>query len=146
MPTVPLPAPPRASGGGPNTAPPTPGDIVAGTVGLGVTAGQSAALALNLDNQNERAYQVIFERNADGRRRARVRTFRLHYATDGDVVIVPEHLFVNADGELTSQPIRYGSVDDADAVSITSDSGDVVASAFSGDDPRPQPVTAAVFP
>jgi hypothetical protein len=146
VPTTPLPAEPRASGGGPDTRPPTAGDIVAGAVGLGITAGQSAVLALNLDNQNERAYQVIFERNADGRRRARVRTFRLHYAADGDVVIVPEHIFVNGDGELTAQPIRYGSLDGADGVSITSASGDVVSSAFSGDDAQPQPVTGAVLP
>jgi hypothetical protein len=145
-PTTRLPAPPRASGGGPNTAPPTPGDVVAGAVGLGVTAAQSAALAVNLDNQNERAYQVIFERNADGRRRARVRTFRLHYAADGDVVIVPEHVFVDGNGELTAQPISYGSVDESDTVSITSASDDVIATAFSGDDPPPHPVTGAVFP
>jgi hypothetical protein len=145
-PTTPLPAPPRTSGGDPSGAPPTPGDIVAGAVDLGIVAGNGVALALNMDNQSERAYQVIFERNADGRRRARVRTFRLHHTGDGDVVIVPEHVFVNADGELTAQQVRYGSLDYTDGVSITSDSGDVVASAFSGDDPRPQPVTAAVFP
>jgi hypothetical protein len=145
-PTTPLPVPPRARGGGPSAVPPTPGDVVAGAVGLGITAGQAAAVSVNLDNQNERAYQVIFERNPDGRRRARVRTFRLHYGADGDVEIVPEHVFVNADGELTAQPIRYGSPDGADGVWITAAPGDVVASAFSGDDPRPQPVTAAMFP
>jgi hypothetical protein len=145
-PTTPSAVSSRASSAAANSLPPTPGDVVTGAIGLGITAGQSAALALNLDNQNERAYQVIFERNRDGRRRARVCTFRLNYTTDGEVVIVPEHLFVDADGELTAQPIRYGSVDDGDGVSLTSDAGDVVASAFSGADPQPQPVTAAVFP
>jgi hypothetical protein len=145
-PTTPLPPAPRAPGAGPGTRPSTAGDIVAGAVGLGIAAGQGAALAIAMDNQNERAYQVIFERNGDGRRRARVRTFRLHYAADGEVVIVPEHVFVDADGELTAQPISYGSVDQPDGVSITSASGDVVASAFSGDVPQPQPVTGAVFP
>jgi hypothetical protein len=146
VPTVPLPADPRASGGPPRARPPTPGDVIAGAVGVGVAAGRSAAVALNMDNQNERAYQVIFERNGDGRRRARVRTFRLRYDADGAVEIVPEHLFVDADGRLTAQPIRYGSIVGGDGVSITNASSDVVASAFAGDDPAPHPVSAAVFP
>jgi hypothetical protein len=142
------PSPPRSpeGGGGPDGSPPTPGDVVAGAVGLGITAWGSAGVALTMDNQNQRAFQVVFERNADGRRRARVQTCRLHFDAEGDLAIVPEYVFVNGDGELTAQPVRYGSVAATDSVAFTAPADDVVASAFSGDDPHPQPVTAAVFP
>ena len=64
---------------------------------------------MRLDNQTERAYQVIFEENGDGRRRARIQTFTLAHDGAGGVVIIPEHVYVNGEGELTSQTISYGS-------------------------------------
>jgi hypothetical protein len=146
VPTIPSPRLAAPGGGGPRDTPPTPGDVVAGAVGLGITIGRSGAVGLAMDNQSERAFQVVFERNADGRRRARVQTFRLHYDAEGGVVIVPEHVFVNGDGELTALPVRYGSVTGTDGLVLAAAGDDVVAAAFSGDDPRPHPVTAAVFP
>ena len=38
---------------------------------------QGGVMAAAMDNQTQRAYQVIFEENADGRRRARIQTFTL---------------------------------------------------------------------
>ena len=63
--------------------------------------------ATNMDNQRERAYQIVFEAAPDGRRRARIETYTLGYDANGDVVIVPEHVWVNADGELVSELITY---------------------------------------
>jgi hypothetical protein len=83
------------------------GSVVAGGADLAVTFGQGLAFAANLDNQSERAYQVIFEENEDGRRRARIETYSLSVDADGTVVIHPMHLFVNGDGELSQQPIEY---------------------------------------
>jgi hypothetical protein len=88
------------------TPPGGSGTLVAGAVDLAVPVAQGVALAANLDNQHLRAYQVIFEENADGRTRARVETFWLS-ASDGTMVIHPSHLFVNADGDLAEQPIEY---------------------------------------
>ena len=73
-------------------------------------------MAAAMDNQTQRAYQVIFEENADGRRRARIQTFTLAHDGEGGVVIVPEHVYVDADGELTSETISYGSPYDTDGV------------------------------
>ena len=102
-------------------------------------------MVAGMDNQSERAYQVIFEENADGRRRARVQTFRLGYDTDGEVFIIPEHLYVNGDGELTAQTISYGSLDGTSGSAVSS-TDDVVPTSLSGDEPFTYPVPAAVFP
>ena len=103
-------------------------------------------MAAAMDNQTERAYRVIFEENADGRRRARIQTFTLAYDGEGGVVIIPEHVYVNGDGELTSETISYGSPYETDGVSLSGSTDDVADFAFSGNEPISYPVPAAVFP
>ncbi len=127
VPTTPLPAAPRASGGGPDTRPPTPGDIVAGAVGLGdhrrperrprAQPGQPERTRLpgHLRAQRRRASarqgahvpaSLRRGRRRGDRPRARLRQRRRR-----------------ADG--AADPLRQRSTS-ADGVSITSASGDVV--------------------
>lgn len=76
-----------------------------GVVNMTTNAG---VVVTNLDNQRESAYSVVFEQNEDGRRRARVVTYNVAETLDG-VVVVPTHLYVGDDGQLTSQLVSYGS-------------------------------------
>jgi hypothetical protein len=124
----------------------SPGVVVDGAVALAVMSGQGIVMAGGMDNQTERAYQVIFEENADGRRRARLQTFTLADDGDGGVVIIPQHVFVDADGRLISQTISYGSPYDTPGVYLTSATADVPPYALSGDEPFTTTVPSAVFP
>jgi hypothetical protein len=76
-------------------------------IDVSVRGSDGWVFATNMDNQRERAYQIVFEATEDGRRRARIETFTLGYDANGDVIIVPEHVWVNADGELMSELITY---------------------------------------
>jgi hypothetical protein len=123
-----------------------PGEVLEGGAALALSAAQGGVVAGALDNQTERAYQVIFEENGDGRRRARIQTFTLAHDGAGGVVIIPEHVYVNGEGELTSQTISYGSPYPADAVHLAAATDDVADFAFSGEEPITYPVAQAVFP
>jgi hypothetical protein len=140
----PLVAPPAV--GVPDPANSSPGAIVEGAAALAVTTAQGGVMAGALDNQTQRAYQVIFEENGDGRRRARIQTYTLAHDGEGGVVIIPEHVYVDGNGELTSQTISYGSPYDADGVSLSASTEDVAPLAFSGNEPITYPVPDAVFP
>ena len=61
-------------------------------------------------------------------------------------MIIPEHVYVDGNGELTSQTISYGSPYDADGVSLSASTEDVAPFAFSGNEPITYPVPEAVFP
>ena len=64
--------------------------------------------AANMDNQRERAYQIVFEAaSGDGRRRARIETFTLGYDEAGNVVIMPEHVWVDARRGAGERVIMY---------------------------------------
>ena len=104
-------------------------------------------MAAAMDNQTHRAYQVIFEENADGRRRARIQTFTLAADGDGDgdVSIIPEHVFWTATATLTSQTISYGSPYGAAGDSIVA-TDDVAGFALSGRAPIEYAVPDATFP
>jgi hypothetical protein len=62
------------------------------------------------------------------------------------VVIIPEHVYVNGEGELTSQTISYGNPYPTDAVQLAAATDDVADFAFSGEEPITYPVAQAVFP
>ena len=124
----------------------SPATIAEGGAELAVTVAQGGVMAAAMDNQTERAYRVIFEEHADGRRRARIQTFTLAYDGEGGVVIIPEHVYVNGEGELTSETISYGSPYETDGVSLSGSTDDVADFAFSGNEPISYPVPAAVFP
>ncbi len=64
--------------------------------------------ARDLDHRNHRAYEVIFEENADGRLRSRVQTFTLEQGPAG-LALYGWHLFLDADGELQQSPVSYQS-------------------------------------
>ena len=113
----------------PHGAPPPIGSALPAAEGAlsGMPSGQAVidvsvrgsdgwVFATNMDNQRERAYQILFEETADGRRRARIETFTLGYDANGDVVIVPEHVWVNGDGELVSELITYAPAGGASGV------------------------------
>jgi hypothetical protein len=122
------------------------GPVLQAGASLGVTTAQGGVMAAAMDNQTQRAYQVIFEENADGRRRARIQTFTLAHDGEGGVVIVPEHVFVDADGELIAETISYGSPYDTSGGSVTPIPDDVAPFVFSGDEPISYEVPRAVFP
>ena len=103
-------------------------------------------MAAAMDNQTQRAYRVVFEENADGRRRSRVETYTLARNGEGGVVIVPEHVYVNGDGVLTSETISYGDPYEADGVYLSGSADDVADFAFSGNEPISYPVPRPVFP
>jgi hypothetical protein len=124
----------------------SPGAVVQGGAALAVTAAQGVVMAGAMDNQTERAYQVVFEENGDGRRRARVQTCRLTSHADGGVVVVPEHVYVDADGNLVSQTISYGAPYDTTPPAVGSSMQDVAPYALSGDEPITYEVPEAVFP
>ncbi|MET0911123.1 MAG: hypothetical protein ABWZ99_16775, partial [Ilumatobacteraceae bacterium] len=136
-------APPAA--GAPDPADSSPPAIAEGAAALIITTAQGAVMAAAMDNQTHRAYQVIFEENADGRRRARIQTFTLAADGDGDVSIIPEHVFLDSDGTLTSQTISYGSPygTAGDAIVATDD---VAGFALSGRAPIEYAVPDATFP
>jgi hypothetical protein len=134
------------SGGAPDPFDTSPGTVLQAGASLGVTAAQGGVMVAAMDNQTQRAYQVIFERNADGRRRARIQTFTLAHDDDGEVVIVPEHVFVDANGDLISETISYGNPYDTSGTPVASFTNDVADFAFSGEEPIRYKVPGAVFP
>lgn len=141
---------------GPVTAPPTagtsdPGDsspaaLVEGGAAVAVTVAQGVVMAAAMDNQTQRAYRAVFEENADGRRRVRIETFTLAHDGEGDVVIIPEHVYVNGDGDLMSETISYGDPYQTDGVYVGRSSDDVAEFALSGNEPISYPIPRAVFP
>jgi hypothetical protein len=78
-------------------------------IAASVRGADGLVYAANMDNQRERAYQVIFEEHPEtGRRRARIETFTIGTDEAGNVVIIPEHVWVDHDdGTLMSQGICY---------------------------------------
>lgn len=62
--------------------------------------------ARDLDHGRHRAYEVIFEEHADGRRRSRVQTFTLE-AKDWGKELFGWHLFVDEAGVLQQSPVAY---------------------------------------
>jgi hypothetical protein len=89
---------------------------------------------------------VLFERNTDGRRRARIETYTLAHDGYGGVSIIPEHVWVDAEGNLMSETISYGGPFAPDYPMITSGVPDVANFAFSGNEPFQYEVPSAVFP
>jgi hypothetical protein len=140
----PVVAPPTVDAPGPADS--SAGSIIEGGAALAVTVAQGAVMAGALDNQRQRAYRVLFEENDDGRRRARVETYTLAHNGEGGVVIIPEHVYVDGDGELISQTISYGSPYETDGVYVSGSIDDVAGYAFTGDEPVAYRVPTAVFP
>ena len=143
---VPGPVVAPQSGSAPDPLNTSRGTVLQAGVSLGVTTAQGGVMAAAMDNQTQRAYQVMFEENADGRRRARIQTFTLAHDGEGEVVIVPEHVYVDANGELIAETISYGSPYDTTAETVPSSTDDVADFAFSGDEPISYKVPRAVFP
>ncbi len=130
----------------PDPADSSPATVVDGGAALAVTVGQGGVMAAAMDNQTQRAYRAVFEENADGRRRVRIETFTLANDGEGDVVIIPEHVYVDADGGLMSETISYGAPYETNGVQIGAANDDVAEFAFSGNEPMSYRVPQAVFP
>ena len=73
---------------------------------LATGAATGFVAARHLDHGRHRAYEVIFEQHADGRRRARVQTFALE-AKQWGTELYGWHLFVDEDGALRQSPMAY---------------------------------------
>ena len=143
---VPGPVVGTQSGSAPDLFDTLPSAVLQAGASLGVTTAQGGVMAAAMDNQTQRAYQVIFEENADGRRRARIQTFTLAHDGEGGVSIVPEHVFVDANGELMAETISYGSPNDTSGLPVVSSTDGVADFAFSGDEPFRYKVPRALFP
>jgi hypothetical protein len=125
------------------------GSVVGAATGLIARGVGGVNVAVNLDNQSERAYQVIFEHNADGRTRARIQTFTLVYdERTGETLIWPEHVYVNDDGELTGQTISYEQPPSGDPPGTAAVPGNehVIPYAMDGGEPITYEIAEAVFP
>ena len=114
--------------------------------GMPLLLADVTVMSMNMDNQTERAYQVVFEQNDDGRIRARIETFSLWENADGDLSINPQHLYVDAGGRLMSQGISYGAPFAIAPDQILAGSPDVHAFHFGGYDFTAFPVPDAVIP
>lgn len=77
--------------------------------GVPLIAADVATLALNLDNGTQRAFQVVLEQNDDGRVRARVEAYSLWATDGGEILVVPQHLYITPDGVLMNQGVSYGA-------------------------------------
>jgi hypothetical protein len=67
--------------------------------------GSGAASAANLDEQNRYNYDISFEENTDGRRRAIIKAY--HLIPGQKTMIQPRHVYVGKDGAVKFEPIRY---------------------------------------
>jgi hypothetical protein len=78
----------------------------AGNAGdLALSVAQGWAGATSLDDQRLRAWQVVFEENVDGRRRARIDTFQLQ--PSDPVAIAPWHVYLDDSGDMVQSSISY---------------------------------------
>jgi hypothetical protein len=145
-PPVPGPLTLPPGGGVPDPAASSPASLVEAGTGLALTLGQGSALVAAMDNQTQRAYRVVFERNGDGRRRARICTYSLAHDGEGGVVIVPEHVYVDGEGRLTSETISYGTPYEGGDSYLSAARDDVAPFVFSGDEPISSRVHAPAFP
>ena len=107
------------------------------TLTLLTTGLQGIATALTLNGNTRRAYEVIFERHPDGRRRSRVQTFHLETRADG-VYLYANHLFVDDGGVLSEANASY---QDGPAMW----SADAVVAGNGADELRPRPISGSTI-
>lgn len=81
-------------------------NLTVNAMSLGVGLLQGARVAMNMNDSNDRAYEVLFEENDDGRRRARIQSFALEPKADG-VILASWHLFLDDDGNVIESPASY---------------------------------------
>lgn len=112
--------PPPIGSASPSVTDTVGGSPISQTVISGSVRGADGwVFAANMDNQRDRAYQVIFEeQEATGRLRARIETFTVGTDEAGDPVVIPEHVWVD-DGTLMSQGICYAPPDGGVLTDVT---------------------------
>jgi hypothetical protein len=81
-------------------------NLTVNATSLGIGLLQGARVAMNMNDSNGRAYEVLFEENDDGRRRARVQSFALEPKDDG-VILASWHLFLDDEGNVLESPASY---------------------------------------
>jgi hypothetical protein len=97
----------RRSGITPNTGVQR-ANAAAGAVDLANQALEGINLAQMSEDYGTSAYQVVFEANEDGRRRAVLRTYQVRVdQSTGDYLINPSHVYVGEDGGPAFDNILY---------------------------------------
>jgi hypothetical protein len=79
----------------------------AGAVDLAISVLQGVDTVVHYDDNRLARYQVVFEVNDDGRRRATLRAFTATTMPDGHVRIYPNYLSLDGDGELVATPMTF---------------------------------------
>lgn len=82
--------------------------VVSGSVDLTVGLLTAARTVGTVDHSDHRAYQTVFQRNEDGRRRALVRWYGLSASVPGWLQL--RAIALNSSGEVASLPLRFRPV------------------------------------
>jgi hypothetical protein len=83
------------------------GQRAVGGVSLAASFAQGINIANSTDNAGLAAYQVVFEVNEDGRRRALFRTYQVSVDQAGKYIINPSHVYLDDEGEVAFDNILF---------------------------------------
>jgi hypothetical protein len=83
------------------------GQRAVGGVSLAASLAQGINVANSVDDAGLSAYQVVFEVNEDGRRRAMFRAYQVSVDQMGDYIINPSHVYLDDDGEIAFDNILF---------------------------------------
>jgi hypothetical protein len=83
------------------------GQRAVGGVSLAASFAQGINIANSTDNAGLAAYQVVFEVNEDGRRRAMFRSYQVSVDQYGKYIINPSHVYLDDDGEIAFDNVLF---------------------------------------
>ena len=83
------------------------GQRAVGAASLAAGLAQGINIANSTDDAGLAAYQVVFEVNEDGRRRALFRTYQVSVDQTGDYVIRPSHVYLDDEGDMAFDNILF---------------------------------------
>jgi uncharacterized protein YukE len=83
-----------------------------GAASLAASLAEGVNIANSADNYGVAAYQVVFEVNEDGRRRALFRTYQVNVDSMGEYIIDPSHVYLDDEGEIAFDNIGFRQGDE----------------------------------
>jgi hypothetical protein len=88
------------------------GQRAVGAASLAASFAEGINIANQTDNYGVAAYQVVFEANEDGRRRALFRTYQVSVDNMGDYIINPSHVYLDDEGKIAFDNIGFRQGDE----------------------------------